>query len=190
MDGRAARGQRNRQAVIDATLALIGEGDLEPTAQAIARRAGVATRSVFHHFADLESLFADVADTQMARHWGLLRPVDGDLDERIEQVVSQRAQLFERISAARRSAVLREQSSAVLAERLRESRAALRAHLRRNLPELTRLDRPTREGLEAAASWETWEVLRRHQGLSATAARQATARMLRLVLAGSGAVTS
>jgi TetR/AcrR family transcriptional regulator, regulator of autoinduction and epiphytic fitness len=178
VDGRAARGAKNRRAVIDATLALIEEGDLQPTAQAIASRAGVSTRSVFHHFDDLESLYADVADTQATRHWALLGPVAGGLAERIEAVVAQRARLYEEISSTRRAALLHEHESAVLAERLRESRAALRAHLRRNLPELAQLGRPAREGAAAVASWETWEALRRHQGLSIEAARAAVAEVL------------
>ena len=87
MDGRTARAARNRQAVLDAVLALTEEGDLQPTARAVAERAGVATRSVFHHFTDLESMYADAAQTQMERHWlPLLRPVIGDPGHRIEMV--------------------------------------------------------------------------------------------------------
>jgi AcrR family transcriptional regulator len=181
VDGRAARGARNRQAVIDAMLALCANGDLRPSARAIAERAGVATRSVFHHFTDLESLLADAADTQARHHWHLLQAVDAseELDRRIEAVVSQRADLFERISPTRRAAVLQEHDSPTLAKRLRESRSALRLHLRRNLPELTR---DSLEAAEAAASWETWEVLRRHQGLSVVASRRAIVRLLSAVL--------
>jgi TetR/AcrR family transcriptional regulator, regulator of autoinduction and epiphytic fitness len=181
VDGRAARGARNRQAVIDAMLSLCAEGELRPTAQAIAERAGVATRSVFHHFSDLESLLADAADTQARRHWDLLQAVDASdpIDRRIADVVSQRAELFERISPTRRAAVLQEHDSATLAERLRESRVALRLHLDRNLPELTEQHQ---EALAAAASWEAWEVLRRHQGLSVDAARRAVVQLFSAVL--------
>lgn len=183
MDGRTARAARNRQAVLDATLALTEEGNLQPTARAVAERAGVATRSVFHHFTDLESLYADAAKTQIERHWyRLLRPVTGDPAHRIETLVELRAELYERISGTRRAAVLREHESTVLAERLHESRAALRTHLRANLPELERLDRPAREAAYAAASWETWDVLRRHQGLSANAARAAVTATLTALL--------
>ncbi|MEV5836938.1 TetR/AcrR family transcriptional regulator [Nocardia sp. NPDC052112] len=184
MDGRTARAARNRQAVLDAVLALTEEGNLQPTARAVAERAGVATRSVFHHFTDLESLYADAAQTQIERHWvRLLRPVTGDPGQRIQTLVELRAELYERISGTRRAAVLREHESAVLAERLHESRVALRAHLRVNLPELERLDRPVREAAYAAATWETWDVLRRHQGLSAAAARAAVGATLTALLA-------
>lgn len=116
------------------------------------------------------------AELQASGHWGVLQPPapGRTLAERIEDAVAQRAALFEAIGGVRRVAVRYEHSRPVLAERLRKNRAALRRHLRRALqPELASLDRPAVEGLQAAASWETWEVLRRHQGLSVGAARAA-----------------
>ncbi|AYF76480.1 TetR/AcrR family transcriptional regulator [Nocardia yunnanensis] len=185
MDGRTARAARNRQAVLDAALALMEEGNLQPTAQSVAERAGVATRSVFHHFADLESLYLDAAQTQIERHWlPLLRPVNGSLEQRIDGLLKLRAELYERISGTRRAAQLREHESPVLAERLGLSRAALRAHLRENLPELEELAPPAREAVFVAGAWETWEVLRRHQGLSIPAARAAVAATLTALIAG------
>ncbi|MFJ4653622.1 hypothetical protein ACIP5Y_20345 [Nocardia sp. NPDC088792] len=184
MDGRTARSAKNRQAVLDAVLTLMEEGNLRPTAQVVAERAGVATRSVFHHFADLESLYADAAQTQMTRHWvPLLRPVTGAIGARIHTLVELRAELYERISGTRRAALLREHESTVLAERLGESRGALRAHLRNSLPELDGLAPAAREAAYAAASWESWEVLRRHQGLSPDAARAAVETLLTALLA-------
>src|SRR4029077_19086014 len=145
--------------------------------------AGVATRSVFHHFDDLESLYADAAETQTARHWSILQPVSGDLARRIDGVIAQRAELYERISGTRRGAGLHEHESPVLAERLRESRAALRRHIRTNLPELNDLDRPAREAVAAVTSWEAWEVVRRHQGLSIDASRTAVSTTVSALLA-------
>ncbi|MBU3062296.1 TetR/AcrR family transcriptional regulator [Nocardia sp. NEAU-G5] len=184
MDGRTARAARNRQAVIDATLALMEEGVLRPTAQAVAERAGVAIRSVFHYFADVETLHTDAAETQAQRHWSLLtQPVTGELAERVEQVVALRARLFERIGGTRRAALLLEHESPVFAERLTRSRAALRAHLSMIVPELGGLEPPSREAACAAASWETWQVLRRDQGLSVDAAVAAVVAALKSLLA-------
>ncbi|MFF3567464.1 hypothetical protein [Nocardia jiangxiensis] len=41
---------------------------LQPTAKAVAERAGVATRPAFHYFADVESLYSHAAETQARRH--------------------------------------------------------------------------------------------------------------------------
>lgn len=180
-DGRVARGERNRLAVIEAAIALTVETGTFPTAQMIAERAGVAARSVFHHFPDLDSLFAATADYQGEKHWTLLFPHDPDqsLERRIAQAVARRAELFEQISAVRRAATLHEHDWPAVAARLSDSRAGLRRHLRRALsPELASLDKSAIAALEAAASWETWEVLRRHQGLSVRAATAAVRLLL------------
>jgi TetR/AcrR family transcriptional regulator of autoinduction and epiphytic fitness len=185
MDGRVRRGETNRQAIVDAALALVAEEGAFPTAQSIAGRAGVAKRSLFHHFPDMDSLLAFAAEAQAARHWHLLRPpAPGlNLEERIHEAVAQRAGLFEAIGDVRRVAARNETGSPVLAERLKQSRSALRRHVRRMLnPEYSALDRSRQEGVQAMASWETWEVLRRHQGLSAEAAEASVKAMIESAL--------
>jgi TetR/AcrR family transcriptional regulator of autoinduction and epiphytic fitness len=164
MDGRTERGTRNRQAIVDAALAFVAENDAVPTASEVAERAGVAPRSVFHHFASLDALLAEAAQTQAERWLTLLSAPEPDLilTERLAGGLAQRIALFEQIGAVRRVAVRLESSSEVLAKRLRYSRDALRRHLRRTLdPELAYLDPATVAGIEAAASWEMWDLLRK-----------------------------
>jgi AcrR family transcriptional regulator len=54
------RGARNRNYIMDAIFELIQEGLVLPTAEQIADRAGVGTRTVFRHFDDMESLFVEM----------------------------------------------------------------------------------------------------------------------------------
>src|SRR5271154_3298707 len=61
-DGRVARGQRTRRSVAEALMDLLREGDPDPTAKAVAQRAGVSLPLVFHHFADMDDLNQSVAD--------------------------------------------------------------------------------------------------------------------------------
>src|SRR5262249_37334621 len=56
LEGRRARAERNRDAVVEAILDLIREGIENPSVNEIAERSGVSVRSVFRHFDDLESL--------------------------------------------------------------------------------------------------------------------------------------
>ncbi|TRW79634.1 TetR family transcriptional regulator [Mycolicibacterium sp. 018/SC-01/001] len=59
-DKRRVRGQRNRQALIDAALTLITvQGYDATTVDQIASAAGVAPRTFFHHFAAKEDIFFD-----------------------------------------------------------------------------------------------------------------------------------
>jgi len=59
-DGRALRGARNRERIVEALLELVREGELLPTAEQVSQRAGVGTRTVFRHFDDMESLNSEV----------------------------------------------------------------------------------------------------------------------------------
>jgi AcrR family transcriptional regulator len=54
---RSPRAERARASIAEALLSLIDEGDLQPTANRIAERAGISLRLIYHHFGDLESLY-------------------------------------------------------------------------------------------------------------------------------------
>jgi Bacterial regulatory proteins, tetR family len=56
VDGRHARRERGRLAVIDAMLILVSEGHVPPTVEQLAERAGVSAASVFRYFDTLEDL--------------------------------------------------------------------------------------------------------------------------------------
>src|SRR5581483_11129324 len=186
-DGRTARSQRTRRAIAQAMLALIHEGVLRPTAPLVAERAGVSLRSVFHHFRDMEALYAIAADIQTQRVMGMLQPVDDalPLPGRIERFVAARSSVLDALAPVRRAVVLDEPFSTVIASRLAEARARFAEEVERvfatelrSLPVGERRDRLC--ALAAASEWPMWESLRTHQGLSLPAAR----RVLRVLLAG------
>src|SRR5262245_15299204 len=104
-DGRAQRSERARAAVADALLELIQEGDLRPTAERIAERAGVSMRLVFHHFSDLEALFAAAASRHLAQMVANQRQVsaEGPVVARIDAFVEERANMYERASLVHRA---------------------------------------------------------------------------------------
>jgi TetR/AcrR family transcriptional regulator of autoinduction and epiphytic fitness len=188
-DGRAARATRTHDAVVEAFLALMDEGNLRPTAREVSERAGVSLRSVFQHFQDLESLFAAAADRQIERLMPLVTRVsaDGPLDDRIALFIDGRARLLEAISPVRRAALLQEPFSTELARRLRWSRESNRAEVSRVFaPELAALPAKDRRdvlaALHAAGEWYTWETLRAHDGLSETDARRVMSRMIGALL--------
>jgi AcrR family transcriptional regulator len=170
-DGRLARGDRTRQALAQALLELIAQGDLRPTARRLAEQAGVSPRLVFHHFADMESVLRAAVAIQAARYWNGLEPVPSrlPLDQRVRAVVAQRVQLYTAIAPTRRAGRLAEHGSPTLAGELERSHQLLRASLEATFgPELeaTTEDRrgPLADALAAAGSWETWEQVDRDSG--------------------------
>ena len=59
-DGRRQRSQRSREKILKAYWELMLNGDMNPSAAAIAEHAGVGLRSVFRHFEDLDTLLRDL----------------------------------------------------------------------------------------------------------------------------------
>jgi AcrR family transcriptional regulator len=173
IDGRSARAERTRDAVVEAFLTLADEGHLRPTAKQISERAGVSLRSVFQHFEDLETLFAAAADRQVERltYLAVEVPADGPFEERLSRFVEARTRILETISPVRRSALLGEPFSPVIARRLRWFRDRNREESERvfaqeldGLPDTQR--RLVSAALHAATEWYTWETLRIHDQLS------------------------
>src|SRR5919109_470276 len=132
-DGRTVRAERTRQALVDALFALLDEGELRPTAERIAKRAGVSERSVFQHFPDREALFEAVARQQYERVFTGLEPVDASrpLTERLDAFVGQGAPLLEESSALRQAAILLEHESEVVAGWLESWRRAAATEVER-----------------------------------------------------------
>jgi AcrR family transcriptional regulator len=172
VDGRRARSERSKQAIIDAALALQEEGILVPTAQQISDRAGVGIRSFFRHFDDMETLF-ESADAQIRGSYEALflgGDRDGTLQERIEHAVERHADAYENV----KNVVLGTQAQLwrykVLQKNYARNQRGLRKDLDDWLPELKQLSRDQREAVDAIASFEMWHRLRYHQGLGKKAA--------------------
>jgi len=187
VDGRVLRGRRNRDAVVEAFLSLIEEGDQRPTARAIAERAGLSVRSVFKHFADLEEIYEVAGQRQARRLRPLLVPVDPELPlrPRIAEFVRRRGELLRRLDPVARAARLREPFS----EQLQANREVIVQLMREQcaatfLPELALLPAVDRDrfatAVATASSWAAWYHLRNDQGLGDSDA----AAVLRILLQG------
>ncbi|HEY1273800.1 MAG TPA: TetR/AcrR family transcriptional regulator [Thermoleophilaceae bacterium] len=183
-DGRSVRAERTREAVVDALLALLDEGEVRPTAERIAARAGVSERSIFQHFGDREGLLAATARRQYERIAPTLVRIDTALPfpERLDAFVGQRARLLEITAAVRRGALLIEHESETVASWLASARKAKAAEVDRvfaaELQARPEAERGLmRAALVSASEWTAWESYRAHQGLSpqrAAAAMRAT----------------
>jgi TetR/AcrR family transcriptional regulator, regulator of autoinduction and epiphytic fitness len=196
VDGRRARAERSREAVVDAILELLREGNDRPGAADIADRAGVSLRSVFRHFDDLESLYA-VAVAQHVEAIAPLYVLDpipappgaavAPLDDRIDVLVRQRARLFEAMTPVRVVAERLRRRSDSIAAGLDQSRRELRRQLGDLFdPELRSLSAADRrevvDALEMATGFAAWHQARDDQGLSVARAQAALRRSLSALL--------
>ena len=189
VDGRTARAMRTREAIVDAAIALVEEGDIRPTAPRIADRAEVSVRSVFQHFDDLESLYAAVAERLLERVAELVSSVDptAPLAVRIERFVTQRARLLEAITPIRRAANVHAPFSVEITGRLRSGHEFFTSEVEQAFaPELDRLEEPERgellDALVVTVSWSSWETLRTLDGSTQARARRVLERALTALL--------
>lgn len=189
-DGRNLRRDRNRDAVVSALLDLYRDGNLAPSAEQIAERAGISARSLFRYFDNVD----DMVRTAIGRQQEHLAPLyavdaspDQPLHERVERFVAARVRLIEGMGEVGRVArSLATRQPLILAELAR-----IRGTLRRQLaglfaPELDALAADERATTLAAAdvvaSWESFDLMRYDQGLgrddAAAAMHSALLRLL------------
>lgn len=188
-DGRAARALRTREAIVDACIALVEEGDLRPTAPRIAERASVSVRSVFQHFDDLPSLHIAVTERIAERMAALVVPVDATLpfDDRIARFVEQRANLLEAMTPFRVAAGVHGPFAPEIRRAMHAGSVFLRTEVEQVFaPELSRVPASVRaevaDALATASSWASWETLRTEWDDDPDRARAVLARLVRAVL--------
>ena len=164
-DGRTTRGERNREALLDAAYDLIVEGNLAPSSLEIAQRAGVGLRGIFRHFGDMEGLRAalDERTTSQgaARFAGGNR--EGSFRERLLHAVERHATAYEANNNFFRAMQIDRWNSEVLRKSYDRDNHRLRKDFEDWLPELKSLSLNRREAVDAAASFETWQRLREYQ---------------------------
>jgi AcrR family transcriptional regulator len=190
-DGRVARGQRTRRSVAEALMELLRAGDSDPTAKAVALRAGISLRLVFHHFTDMDDLYQFVGALQLRRQWEDMPQLSPKLSlpTRIERTVAHRAALFEETSDVRRALVCRAPTAPDVGRALAASDNLFLEDLKAAFaPELTGLPASNRAeylgAMDAGTSWEIWDRLRTTSGVPVRGARRVMSLILEALFAG------
>jgi len=191
VDGRTARRDRNRAAVVDALLELYRDGNLRPSSLEIAERAGLSPRSLFRYFEDVDDLTRAAIDVLERRAWPLL-PVDAEpgdpLDRRIAALAAQRSRLFETVAPAATVSRLQAPFQPLLAAELQRTRSFLRQQIKDLFAtELARMPSGRAASVLSAAdvlcAFESHQLLRGDQGLSVAKARASLVEALTALLA-------
>ena len=166
IDGRRRRSEQSRDRIIAAIMALVQESGRPPGAEEVATRAQVGLRSVFRHFKDMESLFAEMTIRVTARYQDALGPMTAtDWRGRVHEGLDRRLAIFEQLLPFRRAADAYRQYSAVIQDYHERLLAMLRSRLEANVAEAFRADTISLEALDMALSFETYQRLRVDQRL-------------------------
>jgi len=189
-DGRTARRDRNRLAVLDAVLELFSEDNLTPTPEQVAQRSGLSLRSVYRYVADRD----DLIRAAIERHLDLIAPLfviegfaQGPLDQRIERFVGARIRLYEAIAATHRATRIRAPESELLRDGLDNGRRLMREQLERQFARELHGGEPARRravlaAADALTQIETIEHYRVHRRFSSTETEELLVAALAMLL--------
>jgi AcrR family transcriptional regulator len=192
IDGRNARRDRNRGAVLDAVIELFTEGEFDPNPEVVAERVGVSARSVYRYFEDHDALVRAAIDRKQEQ----VRPLlviheigEGDIDDRIERFVDARLRLYEAIAPVARVARARATVVPIMREQIEQTRHRLREQMEKHFaPELRLLDprgrRAASGAIDALSEFEALDHLRLHRGFSARDTRMVLIDAIHALLGG------
>lgn len=165
-DGRRARSERSRAAIVQAVVDLLPSADGMPPTSAVAERAGVTQRTLFRHFGSVDDLLAAVIaeQTELIRPYLVRLDDEGPLADRIDRIVVTRAELFARIAPVRRWALQLRAAYPDIASGLRRAAEAQRAQIAHLFAaELDARSSRRRavvlDAIDVALSWPTWDRL-------------------------------
>jgi len=184
-DGRRRRSQDSRARIVAAMLELVHAGDINPGAEQVASRANVGLRTVFRHFSDMESLYAEMAqaiETEVRKMIDTPFAADG-WRERMVELIARRSAVYERIGPFRRAADVHRHQSRFLQQAHERLNAISRELLKREMPPEQARDLTLVETLDFLLSFETWNRLRRDQDLTPRRAREVLEQAVRRTVA-------
>lgn len=190
VDGRTARRERGREAVVDAAFALLQGGTFPPTAEKVAAEAGVSVASVFRYFGSLEDVQREAQHRFHERYAPLLAvPVDVHRlprTDRIARLVDARLSLYEQVGRVMQVGRLRSLEYEAAAEGTAATRELLADQVRGWLaPEIAAASPAAGADLAAAVdgatSLDAWDVAARTHQRSRQQVRRAWIRTLAAV---------
>ena len=171
-DGRRRRSETSRERIVAAMLELVAEGPISPSADQVAVRAAIGLRTVFRHFTDMESLYAEMTAILSKRYEAWLAPfAAAEWRGQLAEMLDRRVTTYEALMPFKRAADAHRHASPTIAGNYRATLKLMRARLAALLPESVATDPMIFEMLDLLLSFETWQRLRVEQGLSPEQAR-------------------
>lgn len=185
-DGRRARRERGRVAVIDAVFELLQQGVYPLSAEAVAEQAEVSVSSVFRYFDGLDDLQRTAIESHSERfapQFEIPALGQGDLAGRIGRLIESRLDLYEALGPVARLARARALEMEPMAETLASTRLRLAVQIAEHFaPECAALTPARADDLVALidtlTSFESWDLLQGVHRRSRTQIRRAWQRGL------------
>ena len=166
VDGRILRSQKSQSVILNALIKLINAGNYYPTAEEVAKESGIAIRTVFRQFDDMESLLMKV--DELINH-KLINDekeikLNSPLIARIELIIKERLHYYNKYENIMIATITQLPKYKILQKRYPEYQRLLRKRTEDIIPEILTLKSNNQELLDATLSFGFYQRLK-FQGL-------------------------
>ena len=166
VDGRILRSQKSQNVILNALIKLINTGNYYPTAEEVAKESGIAIRTVFRQFDDMESLLMKV--DELINH-KLINDekeikLNSPLIARLELIIEERLHYYNKYENIMIATITQLPKYKILQKRYPEYQRLLRKRTEDIIPEILTLKSNNQELLDATLSFGFYQRLK-FQGL-------------------------
>ena len=166
VDGRILRSQKSQSVILTALIKLINTGNYYPTAEEVAKESGIAIRTVFRQFDDMESLLMKV--DELINH-KLINDekeikLNSPLIVRLELIIDERLHYYNKYENIMIATITQLPKYKILQKKYPEYQRLLRKRTEDIIPEILTLKSNNQELLDATLSFGFYQRLK-FQGL-------------------------
>ena len=166
VDGRILRSQKSQSVILNALIKLINAGNYYPTAEEVAKESGIAIRTVFRQFDDMESLLMKV--DELINH-KLINDekeikLNSPLIARLELIIEERLHYYNKYENIMIATITQLPKYKILQKKYPEYQRLLRKRTENIIPEILTLKSNNQELLDATLSFGFYQRLK-FQGL-------------------------
>ena len=167
VDGRILRSQKSQNIILESIINLIINGNLYPTAEEVAKESGIAIRTVFRHFDDMETLYMKVDESINLKVINDEKEIklDSPLNTRLSLIIDERIYYYDKYENIMIATITQLPKYKILQKRYPEYQKLLRKRTERIIPEILNLKSANQELLDASLSFGFYQRLK-FQGLS------------------------
>ena len=162
IDGRKQRSKKSQKLIVESMIKLIEKGNLYPTAKEVADESGIAIRTVFRQFADLETLTCkadEVIHQRLLSEKNVIKS-SSPLANRLIDLIDERIKLYSKYENILLSTMTSIPRNKFLQKKYPEYQKLLKIRTEEMLPEILKLDRYDQELIDATLSFIFWERLK------------------------------
>ena len=166
VDGRILRSHKSQNIILDAIIRLINNGNYYPTAEEVAKESGIAIRTVFRQFDDMESLLMKVDESinnKLLNDEKIIK-LDLPLFSRLELIIEERLYYYHKYENIMIATVTQLPKYKILQKKYPEYQKLLRKRTEKIIPELLNIKSNNQELIDASLSFGFYQRLK-FQGL-------------------------